>query len=250
MGDRPAVHGSAERQNAGEASTHRCGSRSVIDCAIGPRSACPRNERCRTSGSASSDPCTTRCRSNVGRRCDEPVIRTTRRPPCADRIFAIGMLTGHRGRGRSPHRQHDRAAGVSRRRSPVPTAGRDAHGAGRRPVPVLTLPVAGHPLGHAAYLSGADIGAPKGGDALDGVLERPMGAFWGRIGEEGARTVGGGGKSTGGFPGEFGRAPMHWSRRPATQRRKSRGPRHSTSTKTYEGRNTWQVRKHPQGGFR
>ncbi|MBB3935310.1 monovalent cation/H(+) antiporter subunit G [Aureimonas phyllosphaerae] len=53
---------------------------------------------------------------------------------------------------------------------------------------LLTIPVAGHLLGRAAYVSGADIGGLRGGDALEGVLDRHPGALEARIGETAAQV--------------------------------------------------------------
>ncbi|RIX97740.1 monovalent cation/H(+) antiporter subunit G [Aureimonas flava] len=42
---------------------------------------------------------------------------------------------------------------------------------------LLTIPVAGHLLGRAAYVSGADMGGLRGPDALEGVLDRQPAAL-------------------------------------------------------------------------
>lgn len=73
---------------------------------------------------------------------------------------------------------------------------------------LLTIPVAGHLLGRAAYVSGADIGGLKGGDALDGVLDRHAGALEARMNEQDAQPIGDDGRPPGCGPGEIGRTPM------------------------------------------
>ena len=49
---------------------------------------------------------------------------------------------------------------------------------------LLTIPVAGHLLGRAAYVSGADLGGLKGGDALEGILDRHDEALEARLDRE------------------------------------------------------------------
>ncbi|WP_279482456.1 monovalent cation/H(+) antiporter subunit G [Aureimonas sp. SK2] len=48
---------------------------------------------------------------------------------------------------------------------------------------LLTIPVAGHLLGRAAYVSGASIGGLTGDDALQGVLDRQQGSLEARLDE-------------------------------------------------------------------
>jgi multicomponent Na+:H+ antiporter subunit G len=74
---------------------------------------------------------------------------------------------------------------------------------------LLTIPVAGHLLGRAAYVSGADIGGLKGSDALEGVLDRHTGALEARIKDEAAQTISDDEPPFGDRQGEFGRASMH-----------------------------------------
>lgn len=74
---------------------------------------------------------------------------------------------------------------------------------------LLTIPVAGHLLGRAAYVSGADIGGLKGADALEGVLDRHPQALEDRIKREAAQAIGDDETPSGGGPDRFGRASMH-----------------------------------------
>ncbi len=50
---------------------------------------------------------------------------------------------------------------------------------------LLTIPVAGHLLGRAAYLSGASLEGSRGEDALQGVLDRADRPLEERLGREG-----------------------------------------------------------------
>lgn len=60
---------------------------------------------------------------------------------------------------------------------------------------LMTVPVAGHMLGRASYISGADMTGLRGENALDGILERQSSSLEDRLGQ--IRPIGGPGKPVG-----------------------------------------------------